>query len=80
MMGLPIPLPLAAAIFVTIWFTLLFAVLPIGVRSQAESGEVVPGSDPGAPAVPRLLLKAGLTTLASIAAFVIFVIVLRVAG
>ncbi len=77
---LPIPTALAVAVFLTIWFTLLFAVLPIGIRSQAESGEVVPGSDPGAPIAPRLLLKAVLTTLVSIAAFVLLVMVLRVLG
>ena len=42
------------AIYFIVWWTVLFAVLPWGVRSQLESGEVVPGSDPGAPAVPRL--------------------------
>lgn len=77
---LPIPYALAAAVFLTIWFTLLFAVLPIGVRSQAESGDVVPGSDPGAPVAPRLLMKIVLTTLISMVAFVLLVIVLRVLG
>jgi predicted secreted protein len=80
MPSLPIPVPLAVAIFVTIWFTLLFAILPIGVRSQAESGEVVPGSEPGAPVAPRLLFKAALTTGVSIVAFVVLVLVFRVAG
>jgi predicted secreted protein len=80
MFSLPIPGPLAVAVFVTIWFTVLFAVLPIGIRSQAESGEIVPGSDPGAPTSPRLLLKAGITTLVAAVMFVIFVMVLRVVG
>ena len=30
-----------------IWWVVLFAVLPWGVRSQQESGEVAPGTDPG---------------------------------
>ncbi len=77
---LPIPAALAAAVFLTIWFTVLFAVLPIGVRSQHEHGEITPGTDPGAPASPRLLMKAGLTTLVSIVVFVVLVIVLRVVG
>ena len=80
MFYLPIPISLALAIFVTIWFTALFAILPIGIRSQAESGEVVHGSDPGAPIAPRLLVKAIWTTIVSIIAFVIMVIVLRIAG
>ena len=38
-----------AAIFLLIWFVVLFAVLPWGVRQQAETK---PGHDPGAPANP----------------------------
>ena len=77
---LPIPVALAFAVFLTIWFTVLFAVLPIGVRSQHEIGEVTPGTEPGAPIAPRLWMKAGLTTLVSIVVFVVLVIVLRVVG
>ena len=77
---LPIPAALAFAVFLTIWFTVLFAVLPIGVRSQHETGEVTPGTEPGAPAAPRLWMKAGLTTLVSIVVFVLLVVVLRVVG
>lgn len=80
MFTLPIPAPLAVAVFLTIWFTVLFAILPIGVRSQAESGEVVPGTDPGAPVAPRLLMKAVLTTLVSIVVFIVLVVVLGVMG
>lgn len=80
MFTLPIPGPLAVAVYLTIWFTLLFAVLPIGVRSQAENGDVVPGSEPGAPIAPRLLLKAALTTIVSAFAFYLLVVVLRVMG
>jgi predicted secreted protein len=41
------------AIYFVIWWVSLFTVLPFGVRSQLEEGEVVPGSEPGAPARPR---------------------------
>ena len=80
MLSLPIPAALAVAVFLTIWFTVLFAVLPIGVRSQSEMGDVVPGTEPGAPVAPRLLMKMGLTTLVSIAVFILLVMVLRVVG
>jgi predicted secreted protein len=66
---MPFSTPLAAAIFFTIWFTVLFAVLPFGVRSQQETGDIVPGTDPGAPVAPRLLAKAIWTTLISAAVF-----------
>ncbi|MCZ8187779.1 MAG: DUF1467 family protein [Beijerinckiaceae bacterium] len=38
------------AIYFVIWWTTLFAVLPLGVRSQVEAGEIAPGTEPGAPA------------------------------
>ena len=39
------------AIYFLIWWITLFAVLPWGVRNQEESGEVTPGTDPGAPVI-----------------------------
>jgi predicted secreted protein len=45
------------AIYFIIWWVTLFAVLPFGVRSQAEAGEFVQGTDPGAPVRSRLLVK-----------------------
>lgn len=42
------------AIYFITWWIVLFAVLPWGVRSQSEAGDVVPGSDPGAPASHRV--------------------------
>lgn len=60
---------MAVAVFFTIWWTVLFAVLPWGVRSQRENGEVVPGSEPGAPTAPLLVKKALWTTLAATVVF-----------
>lgn len=57
------------AIYFTIWFTVLFAVLPFGVRSQHEAGEIVSGTEPGAPVAPRLLVKGLWTTLISAVVF-----------
>lgn len=62
-----------AAIYVVIWWTVLFAVLPFGVRSQEEAGEIAPGSDPGAPAGLRLLTKFIWTTVVATIVFVAFV-------
>ena len=53
----------AIAIYFLIWWVVLFAVLPWGIRSQTESGQVDPGTDPGAPAIPRLKLKLIWTTV-----------------
>lgn len=49
-----------AASFVIIWWVVLFAVLPLGVR-PLEKGDI--GHAAGAPANPRLWFKAGITTL-----------------
>jgi predicted secreted protein len=58
-------LSLAIAIYVILWWTVLFAVLPIGVRTQGEVGSVVPGTPESAPATPRLLRVVLITTLIS---------------
>ncbi len=63
------PVTTAIAIFFLIWWVVLFAVLPIGVRSQHEDGETVPGTDPGAPTIPRLGRKLLWTTLVSAVIF-----------
>ncbi|MET3892462.1 putative secreted protein [Bosea sp. OAE506] len=60
----------AFAVYFVIWWTVLFAVLPFGVRSQVESGEVVQGTEPGAPALPGLMRKAIITTLIAAVVFV----------
>ena len=59
------------AIYGIIWFLTLFMVLPWGVVSQAEHGEVQPGSSESAPARPLIVLKLGITTLISLVFFLI---------
>jgi predicted secreted protein len=63
------PITTGLAIFFLIWWVTLFAVLPWGVHSQREGGEVSPGTDPGAPALPRLGRKLVWTTLVSLVIF-----------
>jgi predicted secreted protein len=58
-------LTLGIAIYVVLWWTVLFAVLPIGVRTQGEDGAVVPGTPESAPSAPRLVRVALITTLVS---------------
>ena len=57
----------AIAVYFLIWWIVLFAVLPWGVRSQGEMG--APGTDPGAPLVPRLAAKLVWTTVLATAIF-----------
>ena len=57
----------AIAVYFLIWWIVLFAVLPWGVRAQGEGGS--PGTDPGAPAVANLRLKLVWTTLVTTVIF-----------
>ena len=41
-----------------VWWMAFFVLLPFGIRSHLEEGSVVPGTEPSAPATPRLWLKA----------------------
>ena len=64
------------AIFFVVWWVVLFAVLPWGVRTQAEEGEVVLGTAHSAPARPLLLRKALATTV--VAAIIVLLIWLAI--
>lgn len=66
--------PLLMAIYFTIWWTVLFAILPLGVRSLHEEGGGVAGTDPGAPTNPKLMRKAILTTIVSSVVFGLFLL------
>jgi predicted secreted protein len=77
---MPVSIELAVPMFITIWFVVLFAILPIGIHSQRESGTYVEGTDPGAPVDPQLWKKALLTTVASLIVFGILMVVLRLCG
>ena len=54
------------AIYFIVWWVVLFAVLPFGVRSQHEEGGGVEGTDPGAPVAHGMLRKLVWTTIISL--------------
>jgi predicted secreted protein len=60
------------AIFVLIWAIVLQAVLPFGVKSQREHGDLAQGTDPGAPVRPLWLRKMLVTTAISLVLWGIF--------
>jgi predicted secreted protein len=49
-------------VYLLIWWTMLFAVLPLGVKRPENP---IPGTDPGAPDKPMLVKKAIITSLVS---------------
>jgi predicted secreted protein len=66
------------AIYLTIWWTALFAILPLGVTTHAEAGiDKGDGGDPGAPVDPKLGRKFFTTTWVSAILFAILWAVIR---
>jgi predicted secreted protein len=66
------------AVFLTLWWTVLFAVLPIGARSYSDAGiEVKDGGDPGAPVNPNLKKKFITTTWIAAVLWVILMAVIK---
>ena len=71
------PVTTAFAIFFLIWWVVLFAVLPWGIRSQHETGDIAPGTEPGAPAVHVVWRKLLWTTVTSAVVFVILAVIYK---
>jgi predicted secreted protein len=66
------------AIFLTIWWTVLFVVLPLGMTSHHEAGiNRGDGGDPGAPVDPKLKRKFLTTTWVSALLFSILWLVIH---
>lgn len=68
---------LGIALYFVIWWTTLFAVLPIGMRTQGEAGEVVPGTPPGAPVRPQILRILLINTAVSVVVFLAVILAVR---
>lgn len=58
-------------VYIVIWWTVLFAVLPLGVRRVDKPGR---GEDHGAPERPQLLRKAIITTVVAAVVWLAFFI------
>ncbi|MEO1206198.1 MAG: DUF1467 family protein [Pseudomonadota bacterium] len=60
---------LSIAVFFIIWWAVLFAVLPFGMRTQDEDGEVVPGTPGSAPSNPNMLRIFAINTVVAAVVF-----------
>ena len=58
-------------LFAVIWFLVLFVVLPLRLETQGDRGEIVPGTQAGAPANLNMWKKARLTTIIAAVVWVI---------
>ncbi|MDH3195682.1 MAG: DUF1467 family protein [Hyphomicrobiales bacterium] len=70
----------ALAIYFVIWWLVLFVVLPFGVRSQHEAGDVTLGTEHGAPERPLLARKFAVTTAIAAIVFAAVYIAFAVYG
>lgn len=70
----------ATALYFVVWWTLLFAILPIRNQPETRLEHIVPGQDPGAPAAPRLREKAVWTTLFAGGVFLAALAIFPLAG
>ncbi len=61
----------AIALYAVIWFMTLFLILPFRPRSQADAGEIVPGTPAGAPQDAQMWRKVKLVTAVATVAFVV---------
>lgn len=82
LVGLRYELSLAGSIglYFVVWWTMLFAILPVRITSQAEAGEVSDGTDPSAPASPALRERAIWTTIVADLTFMAVAIFFPLAG
>ena len=56
----------AIVLFAVIWFMVLFIALPIGLSTQGDEGEIVPGTHAGSPARINMRRKALWVTLVTV--------------
>jgi predicted secreted protein len=62
-----------AGAYIILWFLTLQILLPIGIKTAHDSGEILPGgTDPGAPAKAHLRLKLILATIIAAAVWAVF--------
>lgn len=57
------------AVFFIIWWTVLFAILPFGLHTQDEEGDVTLGTTPSAPRGPHMRRALLRTTVVALIVF-----------
>lgn len=69
-----------AALFFIIWWVVLFAMLPFGLRTQDDDSEVTLGTVSSAPKGAHMLKAVIRTTIVSIVVFGMFYLLTKVFG
>ncbi len=70
--------PLSIALFFVVWWIVLFAVLPFGVRTQRESNNVVPGTPESAPVYFPLARVFMVNTIVAALVFLIVWLIIEI--
>ena len=65
-------LTFSLAVYFMMWWILFLAILPFGIRTQAEEGEVIPGTEQSAPKHPQMLKKVLVNTIVTTLVFAAF--------
>lgn len=68
------------AIFFIIWWLVLFAMLPVGLRTQDEEGDITLGTTSSAPGRPHMRRTIVRTTIAAVLIFGIYIVMTRYFG
>ena len=66
----------AIVLYAVFWFLTFYIVLQVRTKTQAEAGEVVPGTPPGAPAVEDVGRSAKIATMIATAIWAVVVTVI----
>jgi predicted secreted protein len=66
----------ALVLFSTLWFLVLFCVLPVRFESQADAGQVIPGTPRSAPNNLNLPRKLKITTALAAGIFVVLYLII----
>lgn len=67
----------ALVLFSVTWFMVFFCVLPVRFQSQADAGEVTPGTPASAPADAMVGKKARITTAIAAVIFVMLYLIIN---
>jgi predicted secreted protein len=69
-----------AAVFFIVWWLVLFATLPFGLRTQDEDGDVTLGTTASAPRGPHVARAMLRTTVVTVVIFAIYLVATRYLG
>ena len=70
----------AIAVYFVLWWLAFIAVLPFGVRTLEETGDVELGQTPSAPSRPLLLRKVAAASVIAAMVWIIFYVLIEYAG